>query len=52
MVEFEAKDVKKDEWSEAFGLTDEEIEEAKGAFTFTVKNINRTEAAELNQEFF
>jgi trigger factor len=52
VVEFEAKEVKKDEWSEAFGLTDEEIEEAKGAFTFTVKNINRTEAAELNQEFF
>jgi trigger factor len=52
VVEFDAKEVKKDEWSEAFGLTDEEIAEAKGAFTFSVKNINRTEAAELNQEFF
>lgn len=52
VVEFEAKEVKKDEWSEAFGLMDEEIGETKGAFTFTVKNINRTEAAELNQEFF
>jgi trigger factor len=52
VVEFEAKEIKKDEWSEAFGLTDEEIEGAKGSFTFTVKNINRTETAELNQDFF
>jgi trigger factor len=52
VVEFDSKEVKKDEWSEAFGLTDEEIAVAKGAFTFSVKNINRTEAAELNQEFF
>lgn len=52
VVEFDAKEVKKEEWSEAFGLTEEEIESAKGSFTFTVKNINRTEAAELNQEFF
>ncbi|MDX5338164.1 MAG: trigger factor [Cyclobacteriaceae bacterium] len=52
VVEFEAKEVKKDEWSEAFGLTTEEIAEVKGALTFTVKNINRTTEAELNQEFF
>ena len=52
VVEFQAKDVKKDEWSEAFGLTDEEAAETTGVFTFEVKNINRTEAAELNQEFF
>jgi trigger factor len=52
VVEFDAKEVKNEEWSEAFGLTDEESAEAKGAFTFTVKNINRTEIAELNQEFF
>ena len=52
VVEFEAKEVKKDEWSEAFGLTTEEIAEVKGALTFTVKNINRTAEAELNQEFF
>ncbi len=52
VVEFNAKEVKKDEWSEAFGLTDEETAEATGAFTFEVKNINRTENAELNQEFF
>ncbi|GAA0878035.1 trigger factor [Algoriphagus jejuensis] len=52
VVEFQAAEVQKEEWSEAFGLTDEEISEATGTFTFTVKNINRTEDAELNQEFF
>ncbi len=52
VVEFQATEVEKDEWSEAFGLSDEEAAGAEGAFTFEVKNINRTEAAELNQEFF
>ncbi|MBB6328688.1 trigger factor [Algoriphagus iocasae] len=52
VVEFESKDVKKAQWEEAFGMTEEEVESAQGELTFTVKNINRTEAAELNQEFF
>jgi trigger factor len=52
VVEFNSKEVTKEEWAEAFGLTDEEISAISGGFTFTVKNINRTEAAELNQEFF
>lgn len=52
VVEFETKEVKKEEWSEAFGLTDEESENSKGSFTFTVQNINRTAPAELNQDFF
>lgn len=52
VVEFDSKEVKKDEWSEAFGLTAEEIEVAKGALTFTIKNINRTTEATLNQDFF
>ncbi len=52
VVEFAAKEVKKDEWSEAFALTEEEIAALPTAFTFEVKNINRTENAELNQEFF
>lgn len=52
VVEFQATEVEKDEWSEAFGLSDKEAAGAEGAFTFEVKNINRTEAAELNQEFF
>ena len=48
VIEFDSKEVKKDEWSDAFGLE----EEPKGKFNFTVKNINRTESAEMNQEFF
>lgn len=52
VVEFDSKEVKKDEWAEAFGLEDEELDQSKGAFTFTVKNINRTETAEMDQEFF
>lgn len=52
VVEFESKDVKKAQWEEAFGLTEEEIESVQGDLSFTVKNINRTEAAEMNQEFF
>lgn len=52
VVEFDAKEVKKDEWTEAFGLEAEELDQAKGAFAFTVKNINRTETAEMDQEFF
>lgn len=52
VVEFDAKEVKKDEWTEAFGLEAEELDLAKGALTFTVKNINRTETAEMDQAFF
>ena len=52
VVEFESKEVKKEEWSEAFGLTTDEQEAAKGPLTFTVKNINRTAAASLDQDFF
>lgn len=52
VVEFDAKEVKKDEWTEAFGLEAEDLDLAKGALTFTVKNINRTETAEMDQEFF
>ncbi len=32
--------------------TPEEAKEVKGKFTFKVKNISRTEPAEMNQEFF
>ncbi len=37
---------------EVTGLTDEEIKELKGEFEFTIKNVNRVEPAEMNQEFF
>lgn len=52
VVEFDANEVKEEEWSEAFGLETEELDLAKGAFTITVKNINRTETAEMDQELF
>ncbi len=52
VVEIDAKEVKKEEWVSAFGLSDEEAENAKSEFTFTVQNINRTTDPELNQEFF
>ncbi len=34
------------------GLSDEEIATLKGEFEFTVKNVNRVEPAEMDQEFF
>ena len=52
VVEFDAKDVKKGEWDEAFDFSEDEMQFANGAFTFTVKNINRTEEAKMDQEFF
>lgn len=51
-VTFEAKEVKNDEWTAGFGLSDKEAEEATGAFSFAVKNINRKAKAALNQDFF
>ena len=52
VVEFESKEVKKEELTSAFGLSEEEAENVKGSLTFTVQNINRTTSAEMNQEFF
>jgi trigger factor len=52
VVEFEDKDIEKAQWEEAFSLEEEEISNLEGRLTFTVKNINRTEKAEMNQEFF
>ena len=49
VVEFESKEVKKDEWTAGFGLSDAERDAATGSYTFTVKNINRKAKAELNQ---
>lgn len=52
VIEFNAKEVKKEEWESAFGLNDEETANAIGDFTLTVHTINRTTDPELNQEFF
>ena len=37
---------------EVIGLSDEEVKALNGEFEFTVKNVNRVEHAEMNQEFF
>jgi len=52
VVEFDSKDVKKVQWEEAFGLNEDEGASIEGPVTFTVKNINRSEVAEMNQDFF
>lgn len=51
-VEFEPSKVIKEDLASTLGISEEEAKDLKGKFTFTVQNINRTELAELNQEFF
>ncbi len=47
------KTIKDEEYIEQItGLTKEELKGAKTDFTFTIKNVNRTEPAEVNQELF
>jgi len=51
-VEFEIKKTIKDDAASLIGISEVELEKLNGKVTFTVQNINRTELAELNQEFF
>ena len=51
-VDFEPSKVIKEDLASTLGISEEEANDLKGKFTFTVQNINRTELAELNQEFF
>ena len=51
-VEFEAKEIKKSIWTEDLNFSDEEMAQAEGNLKFVIKNINRTEEAEMNPEFF
>ena len=51
-VEFDPSKTLKEDLASTLGVTEEEAENLKGNYTFTVQNINRTELAELNQEFF
>lgn len=43
---------KKEDLAVFTGKTNDEVEDLEGEYSFTVKNINRTVKAELNQEFF
>jgi len=52
VIEFvPTKDFKED-LAQTVGVDESELGKLDGKFSFTVKNINRTEDAELNQEFF
>ncbi|MCH7402756.1 trigger factor [Belliella kenyensis] len=52
IVEFDPSKSIKEDLAETVGVSEEEVEKLSGKFTFIVQNINRTEDAELNQEFF
>ena len=51
-VEFEIKKAIKEDAASVIGVSEEELEKLSGKVAFTVQNINRTELADLNQEFF
>ena len=51
-VTFEPAKVIKEDLAGVIGISEEEAAQLSGKYEFTVKNINRTELAELNQEFF
>ncbi|MCR9016114.1 trigger factor [Aquiflexum gelatinilyticum] len=52
VVTFDLAKTIKENLAATIGITEEEAADLKGNFTFTVQNINRTEPADLNQEFF
>lgn len=52
LVTFDLAKTIKENLAATIGITEEEAADLKGNFTFTVQNINRTEPADLNQEFF
>ncbi|WP_143961814.1 trigger factor [Litoribacter populi] len=51
-IEFDPSKAIKTDLAEVLGMSEEEAAEISGTYTFTVQNINRTEEAELDQEFF
>ncbi|GAB2612345.1 trigger factor [Belliella aquatica] len=52
IIEFDPSRAIKEDLAETVGIEESEVEKLAGKFTFVVQNINRTELAELNQEFF
>lgn len=52
VIEFDPSKAIKGELAEVLGVSEEEAANISGNYTFTVQNINRTEDAELDQEFF
>jgi trigger factor len=52
LVTFDPKSAIKGNLAATLSITEEEAANLSGNYTFTVQNINRTELAELDQEFF
>ncbi|MCL6261669.1 trigger factor [Aquiflexum sp. TKW24L] len=52
VVTFDPKTAIKENLAASIGVTEEEASNLSGNYIFTVQNINRTELAELDQEFF
>ena len=52
VVTFDPSHAISEDLASVIGITEEEAEALSGDVTFTVQNINRTELAELDQEFF
>ena len=52
VVKFDPKAAVKEDLAEVLNLDEAEAAAISGQYVFTVQNINRTEDAELNQEFF
>ncbi|EOZ99621.1 Cell division trigger factor [Indibacter alkaliphilus LW1] len=52
VVELDPSKAIKEDLAQTVGVEEEEVEKLSGKFTFTVQNINRTELADFNQEFF
>ncbi|MBS9525952.1 trigger factor [Litoribacter ruber] len=52
VIEFDPSKAIKTDLAEVLDMSEEEAAEISGTYTFTVQNINRTEEAQLDQEFF
>ncbi|GAB3651054.1 trigger factor [Echinicola sediminis] len=52
VIEFDPSKAIKSDLAEVLGVSDEEAANISGNYSFTVQNINRTEDAALDQEFF
>lgn len=52
VVQFDPSKTIVEDLALTIGVDEEEVEKLSGDFSFTVQNINRTELADFNQEFF
>lgn len=52
VIEMDPSKAITEDLAQTVGVEEDEVSKLSGKFTFTVQNINRTELAEFNQEFF